>query len=49
MADKLGFRLSHHSLRMWGQCSECQTKVSENSQAPSGAQPRVRVRSVVGS
>ena len=49
MADKLGFRLSHHSLRMWGQCSECQTKVSEASQAPSGAQPRVRVRSVVGS
>jgi Fur family ferric uptake transcriptional regulator len=49
MAEKFGFRLSHHSLRMWGLCAECQEKEVETSVAPSGAQPRVRVRSVVGS
>jgi Fur family ferric uptake transcriptional regulator len=49
MAEKFGFRLSHHSLRMWGLCAECQEKEVETSIAPSGAQPRVRVRSVVGS
>src|SRR5688500_4417705 len=38
MADKLGFRLSHHSLRMWGQCSECQEKNAETHPSPSGAQ-----------
>jgi Fur family ferric uptake transcriptional regulator len=45
MADKFGFRLSHHSLRMWGTCSECQMMSTEIHTAPSGAQPRVRVRS----
>ncbi|MGD9628204.1 MAG: Fur family transcriptional regulator [Pyrinomonadaceae bacterium] len=49
MADKFGFRLSHHSLRMWGQCEDCQKKLSEHQVAPSGAQPKVRVRSVVNS
>ena len=49
MADKFGFRLSHHSLRMWGQCAECQTKSTDVHTAPSGAQPKVRVRTVVGS
>lgn len=49
MADKLGFRPTHHSLRMWGVCSECQTKESEMHTAPSGAQPRVRMRSVSNS
>lgn len=49
MADKFDFRLSHHSLRMWGQCSECQKKSTEMHTAPSGAQPKVRVRTVVGS
>ena len=48
MADKFGFRLSHHSLRMWGVCSECQNKHLDVHTAPSGAQPRVKVRSVVG-
>jgi Fur family transcriptional regulator, ferric uptake regulator len=49
MADKFGFRMSHHSLRMWGVCSECQKKENElHNAAPSGAQPRVRVKSVVG-
>lgn len=49
MADKLGFRLSHHSLRMWGVCGECQAKAEDPHTVPSGAQPRVRVKSVVGS
>lgn len=48
MADKFGFKLSHHSLRMWGTCSECQTKTGDIQTSPSGAQPRVRVRSSVG-
>lgn len=48
MADKFRFRLSHHSLRMWGTCSECQTKTGLIQASPSGAQPRVRVRSTVG-
>ena len=46
MADKFGFRPTHHSLRLWGVCSDCQKKESEAHSAPSGAQPRVRVRSV---
>lgn len=48
MADKFGFKTTHHSLRMWGICSECQAKKSEPHSAPSGAQPRVRMRSVSG-
>lgn len=48
MADKFGFRPTHHSLRLWGVCSECQKLKSESLSAPSGAQPRVRVRTVVG-
>lgn len=47
MADNFGFKPTHHSLRMWGVCSECQKKVKESRTAPSGAQPRVRVRSNV--
>lgn len=49
MADKFGFRLSHHSLRMWGACAECQKRVSDVQAVASGAQPKVRVRSVLGS
>ena len=48
MADKFGFRLSHHCLRMWGVCLECQSNEIHASQAPSGAQPKVRVKTVVG-
>ncbi len=48
MADKFGFRPTHHSLRLWGICSECQERRLESPTAPSGAQPRVRVRTVVG-
>jgi Fur family ferric uptake transcriptional regulator len=48
MADKYGFSLSHHSLRMWGVCAECNVSHSEPHLTPSGAQPKVRVKSVVG-
>lgn len=48
MADKFGFMLSHHSLRMWGVCSVCQKNKEKASIAPSGAQPRVKLRSVAG-
>jgi Fur family ferric uptake transcriptional regulator len=47
MADKFEFRPTHHSLRMWGICSECQKMESKSLSAPSGAQPKVRVRTAV--
>jgi Fe2+/Zn2+ uptake regulation proteins len=47
MAEKFDFLPTHHSLRMWGICTDCQ-KQSTSGSAPSGAQPRVRVRSVAG-
>jgi len=47
MAEKFGFRPTHHSLRMWGICKECQTTESETIAPASGAQPRVRVRKVL--
>lgn len=49
MADKLGFRPTHHSLRIWGLCSDCQKRESGVHSVPSGAQPRVRMRTVSGS
>lgn len=48
MADKFGFKPTHHSLRLWGICSECRAKSTAAGVAPSGAQPKVRVRSVSG-
>lgn len=48
MAVKYGFKLTHHSLRILGVCSDCQNKEIESLQAASGAQPRIRVKSVVG-
>ena len=48
MADQFGFRPTHHSLRMWGVCSDCQEQRVVSPTAPSGAQPRVRVRTVPG-
>lgn len=42
IAEGLGFTPTHHSLRMWGFCSECQ-KRKPLAPAP-GAEPRVRVR-----
>ncbi len=49
MADQLGFHPTHHSLRIWGLCSECRTESAMVQSAPSGAQPKVRMRTVVGS
>jgi Fur family transcriptional regulator, ferric uptake regulator len=48
MAAKFNFRPTHHSLRMWGLCSTCQKKKAEPDISPSGAQPKVRVRSLAG-
>lgn len=48
-AEKFGFLPTHHSLRLWGVCEECQQKASESHPTmASGAQPRVRVRTLVG-
>lgn len=47
MAEKYGFRLTNHSLRMWGICEDCQARANEIHETASGAQPRVRVRTVV--
>ena len=47
MADKFGFKPTHHSLRMWGVCDECQKRENEAHSTPSGAQPRVRVKSMM--
>lgn len=47
MADNLGFKPTHHSLRLWGVCAECQGETSDSSTAPSGAQPRVRVKTAM--
>ena len=44
VAAEYGFRLTHHSMRILGLCGICQKKDSES--AASGAQPRVRVKSV---
>jgi Fur family ferric uptake transcriptional regulator len=44
MAAKFGFRPTHHSLRMWGICSNCRRLESETHSVPSGAQPKVRVK-----
>jgi Fur family ferric uptake transcriptional regulator len=47
MASNFGFRPTHHSLRMWGICSECQKQKAESVVAASGAQPKVKVRTVM--
>lgn len=49
MADKYKFKPTHHSLRIWGVCEECQNSEKDVHSTASGAQPRVRVRTVVGS
>jgi Fur family ferric uptake transcriptional regulator len=46
IADNFGFGTTHHSLRLWGVCKECQRKEIESQSTPPGAQPRVRVRSL---
>lgn len=47
MADKFGFTPTHHSLRILGHCATCSSKKKLVAAAPSGAQPRVRVRTVL--
>lgn len=47
MASSFGFRPTHHSLRMWGVCSDCQKTKVESPTAPPGAQPRVRVKTAI--
>ncbi|MGB7202008.1 MAG: transcriptional repressor [Pyrinomonadaceae bacterium] len=47
MADKFGFRPTHHSLRLWGICAHCQPTAQDAATAPSGAQPRVRVKTAI--
>ena len=44
MADKFGFSATHHSLRMWGLCSDCKAVGANSQSAAPGAQPRVRVK-----
>jgi len=44
IAEDLGFRPTHHSLRMWGICSDCQKVMSESDVSAPGAQPKVRFR-----
>ena len=47
MANNFGFRPTHHSLRLWGICAECQRETGDSHTAPSGAQPRVRVKTAM--
>lgn len=47
MAEKFGFRPTHHSLRLWGICSDCETADVDSHTAPPGAQPRVRVKTTI--
>ncbi|MFZ1701997.1 MAG: transcriptional repressor [Pyrinomonadaceae bacterium] len=47
MAGKFGFKPTHHSLRMWGLCSECQQLKAETNPTPSGGQPKVKVRTAI--
>ncbi len=47
MASNFGFKPTHHSLRMWGVCSDCQQVKADSHTAPSGAQPRVRVKTAM--
>lgn len=47
MAGSFGFKPTHHSLRMWGVCADCQERQVESQPAPPGAQPRVRVKTAI--
>jgi len=48
MADNFGFKPTHHSLRLWGVCAECQREEGEiHTTAPPGAQPKVKVRTAM--
>lgn len=47
MADKFGFRPTHHSLRILGICQQCREQAENLTSAASGAQPRVRVKTTL--
>lgn len=47
-AADFGFTPTHHSLRLWGICSKCKDVSTGLPSAPSGAQPRVRVKTSGG-
>lgn len=47
MADKFNFKPTHHSLRILGICEQCQEEEKNLSSAASGAQPRVRVKTMI--
>ena len=47
IADKFRLRPTHHSLRIWGICEDCQIEESLQTTAASGAQPRVRVKTTI--
>jgi Fur family ferric uptake transcriptional regulator len=48
IAADYGFRLTNHSLRMWGVCAECAETLGSDEPVPTGAQPKIRVKTVVG-
>ena len=43
IAEHYGFRLTQHSLRLWGICAECGTNVSSGIPLATGAHPKIRV------
>jgi Fur family ferric uptake transcriptional regulator len=43
VAAEFKFKPTHHSLRMWGYCSDCEKLDTHAAAAASGAQPRVKV------
>ena len=47
MADKYGFKPTHHSLRILGLCENCQKREKDLQSAAPGAQPRVRVKTTI--
>jgi len=48
VAAEYGFKLTHHSMRILGLCEDCLKREKDLNGAASGAQPRIRVKSVVG-
>ncbi len=47
VASNHGFKPTHHSLRMWGVCSDCQAADVDTHAMPAGAQPRIRVKTAL--
>lgn len=46
IAAQFGFKLTNHSMRIFGLCEDCQKRERDLQGAASGAQPRIRVKSV---